>query len=96
LSLSRPEFYLKGEKMDNIDELIKEISEIPAQLKSGTMDLERAELLITAKNTIIENYELSYETRPDDLPAKTQIKKARKVITKVENEIEKLRKKQDK
>ena len=78
--------------MENIDELIKEVSEIPAQLKSGTMDLERAELLITAKSTIIESYELSYDTRPDDLLSKTQIKKARKVIAKAEKEIEKLRK----
>jgi len=78
--------------MENIDELIKEVSEIPAQLKSGTMDLERAELLITAKSTIIESYELSYDTRPDDLLSKTQIKKVRKVIAKAEKEIEKLRK----
>ena len=78
--------------MENIDELIKEVSEIPAQLKSGTMDLERAELLITAKSTIIESYELSYDTRPDYLLSKTQIKKARKVIAKAEKEIEKLRK----
>ena len=85
--------------MENIDELIKEVSEIPAQLKSGTMDLERAELLITAKSTILESYELSYETRcldethTDDLLSKQQIIKARKVIAKAEKEIEKLRKK---
>ena len=80
--------------MENIDELIKAVSEIPAQLKSGAMDSERAELLITAISTIIENYELSYDTAPDDLISKTQIKKAGKVITKAEKEIEKLRKKQ--
>ena len=48
--------------MKDIDGLIKEVSEIPGQLKSGEMDLERAELLITAKSTILETYELSLET----------------------------------
>jgi len=52
--------------MENIDDLIKEVSQIPEQLKSDSMDLERAELLITAKSTIIENYELSYEAQPDN------------------------------
>ena len=78
--------------MENIDGLIQEVSKIPGQLKSGAMDLERAELLITAKSTIIESYELSYETRPDDLPSKTQIEKARKAIDKAEKEIDKLKK----
>lgn len=82
--------------MEDIDELIKEVSEIPGQLKSGSMDLERAELLIMAKSTILENYELSYETQPEDLLSKTQTKKARKAIAKAEKEIEKFRTKHDK
>ncbi|MHC4586457.1 MAG: hypothetical protein ACYS3N_18145 [Planctomycetota bacterium] len=86
--------------MKDIDELIKEVNEIPGQLKSGEMDLERAELLITAKSTILETYELSLVTQgsgeTDDSLCKKQIKRARKVIAKVENEIEKLRKEHDK
>ncbi|MHC4536175.1 MAG: hypothetical protein ACYS6K_19665 [Planctomycetota bacterium] len=84
--------------MENIDELIKEVSEIPRQLKSGEMDLERAELVITAKSTILETYELSLVTQgsgekhTDDSLNKKQIKRARQVIAKTEKEIEKLRK----
>lgn len=77
--------------MENIDELIEEVIEIPGQLKSGAMDLERAELLIMAKSTILENYELSYETHSGDLLSKKQIKKARQVVAKAEKEIEKLK-----
>jgi len=77
--------------MKDIDGLIKEVSEIPGQLKSGEMDLERAELLITAKSTILESYELSLETETHN--SKNKITKARKAIAKTEKEIEKFRKK---
>jgi hypothetical protein len=80
--------------MKDIDGLIKEVSEIPGQLKSGEMDLERAELLITAKSTILESYELSLETETHI--SKNQITKARKAIAKTEKEIEKFRKKHGK
>ena len=80
--------------MKDIDGLIKEVSEIPGQLKSGAMDLERAELLITAKTTILESYELSLVTETHI--SKNLITKARKAIAKTEKEIEKFRKKHDK
>ena len=82
--------------MKDIDGLIKEVSEIPRQLKSGAMDLERAELLITAKSTILESYELGSVTQSDNLLSKKQIKKAWQVIAKTEKEIEKLKKSHDK
>ena len=80
--------------MKDIDGLIKEVSEIPGQLKSGAMDLERAELLITSKSTILETYELSLVTETHI--SKNLITKARKAIAKTEKEIEKFRKKHDK
>lgn len=82
--------------MKDIDGLIKEVSGIPGQLKSGAMDLERAELLITAKSTILESYELGSVTQSDNSLSKKQIKKAWQVITKTEKEIEKFRKRHGK
>ena len=58
------------------------------------MDLERAELLITSKSTILETYELSLVTETHI--SKNLITKARKAIAKTEKEIEKFRKKHDK
>ena len=81
--------------MRTIEEMENNVDEILKEVKSGMIDLEKAEVLIDGAQLIIDTYKVQLEHHefreekpPDDLPSKKQIEEAESKIVLAKKEIE--------
>ena len=82
--------------MKTIDEITNDLGKILKEIKSGTLDIEEAEMLINMISTNVESYALESEyheskgEKPQkNLPGGKKIKKAESMLDRIKREVEK-------